>query len=269
MMKSKILKKCSIGLIVFVLAGFLIFVGYKKNNDTMAFSGNKSTVIAVVIDDFGNDSEGTEAMLNLDIPITAAVMPFLPTSVKDSQSAHDKGHEVILHLPMEPKKGKISWLGPRGITTNLLDDEIELRVEDAIKELKYAEGINNHTGSKAMKNERVVKAVLRVAKKYNLLFLDSKTTADSKGKEVCNELQVPYLERNIFLDNNNNVNAIENQLEKASDLALKKGYAIVIGHVGPAGGNNTVKALKNKIHSIEEKGITFVKLKDIPMKSFE
>lgn len=269
MMKCEIFKKCTIALLVFVLVTLLISVGYKKNNDAMAFTGNKSSIIAVVIDDFGNSSQGTEEMLNLNIPITAAVMPFLPTSVKDAQSAHDKGHGVILHLPMEPEKGKLSWLGPRGITTNLKDEEIELRVGDAIKELKYAEGINNHTGSKAMKDERVVKAVMRVAKNYDLIFLDSKTTAGSQGKKVCQELQVPYFERDIFLDNNNNVKAIENQLDKASELALRKGYAIVIGHVGPAGGHNTVTALKNKIRSMEEKGITFVKLKDIPVKSFE
>ncbi|WP_052447357.1 divergent polysaccharide deacetylase family protein [Clostridium polynesiense] len=223
----------------------------------------KSPKIAVVIDDFGNNSEGTDDMLNLGIPITAAVMPFLPTSSQDAEKAHKKGHGVILHLPMEPEKGKASWLGPRGITVNLPDEEIENRVEDAVKELKYVHGINNHTGSKAMKDERVVKAVLRVAKRNNLLFLDSKTTDKSKASQVCSELGITYLERDLFLDHQNNTVHIEKQLDKAGETAIKKGYAIVIGHVGPAGGKTTVRALKNKINSLKDKGIEFVTLKEI------
>lgn len=268
-MKNRRVKRTFKALCIIILMLFTIFIHSSKNGVTKAFTANKHGYIAVVIDDFGNSSQGTEDMLNLDIPITAAVMPFLPTSAKDAENAHNKGHGVILHLPMEPEKGKASWLGPRGITTNLKDEEIELRVGDAIKELKYAEGINNHTGSKAMKDERVVKAVMRVAKSHGLIFLDSKTTGGSQGKKVCDELQVPYFERDIFLDNINNVKSIESQLEKATDLALKKGYAIVIGHVGPAGGHNTVTAIKNKIPAMKEKGITFVKLKDLPLKSFE
>lgn len=268
-MENKRLKIAFKVLCILISMLFTMFLPNSKSGASKVFTANKTSYIAVVIDDFGNNSEGTEEMLNLDIPITAAVMPFLPTSARDAENAHNKGHGVILHLPMEPEKGKASWLGPRGITTNLKDDEIELRVGDAIKELKYAEGINNHTGSKAMKDERVVKAVMRVAKSHGLIFLDSKTTGGSLGKKVCDELQVPCFERDIFLDNINNVNSIEKELEKASDLALKKGYAIVIGHVGPAGGRNTVNALKNKIPSMKEKGITFVKLKDLPSKDFE
>ncbi len=67
--------------------------------------------VAIVIDDFGNNMKGTDKMLSLPIPLTVAVMPFLPSTKEDAIAAHKKGHEVIIHMPMEPIKGKkrMAW----------------------------------------------------------------------------------------------------------------------------------------------------------------
>ncbi len=67
--------------------------------------------VAIVIDDFGNNMKGTNQMLSLPIPLTVAVMPFLPSTKEDAIAAHKKGHEVIIHMPMEPIKGKKNGLG--------------------------------------------------------------------------------------------------------------------------------------------------------------
>lgn len=67
--------------------------------------------IAIVIDDFGNDMRGTEEMMALTIPFTAAVMPFLPTTRRDAEWAHKLGHDVLVHMPMEPVRGKKAGWG--------------------------------------------------------------------------------------------------------------------------------------------------------------
>ncbi len=260
MMKNKIIKV----LIIFIALMEIVSLGKKVMASSMPKDGIKG-YIAVVIDDFGNKSEGTDDMLNIGIPITAAVMPFLETSALDSESAFNKGHEVILHLPMEPEIGKASWLGPKGITVDLSTEEIEKRVSEGLDNLKYATGINNHTGSKAMKDERVVGAVLKVVKERRLFFMDSKTTDSRVAESICMENQLKYYKRDLFLDHNNNIPYIEKQLVAAADKALKDGYAIVIGHVGPAGGKTTVQALKNRIKALEERGIVFVRLSDLPI----
>jgi polysaccharide deacetylase 2 family uncharacterized protein YibQ len=88
-------------------------------------------IVAFVIDDFGNNMAGTEEILSLPVPLTVAVMPFLPSTKQDAELAHQKGHDVFVHVPMEPVRGKRSWLGPGAITTDLSDDEIRSRVEKA------------------------------------------------------------------------------------------------------------------------------------------
>ena len=134
-------------------------------------TGATTKKVAIVIDDFGNNMEGTAEMLKLPISITVAVMPFLPSTKQDAQLAHDRGLEVILHLPLEPIRGKKSWLGPGAITTDLTSDEIHKRIIAAIDDVPYAIGINNHLGSKATADERVMKILIDICKERNFVSL--------------------------------------------------------------------------------------------------
>ncbi len=77
--------------------------------------GQQQKMVAVIIDDLGNNMKGTEQILQLPVKVTVAVMPFLPTTKQDATEAHKPGHDVIVHLPMEPKQGKPQWLGPGAI----------------------------------------------------------------------------------------------------------------------------------------------------------
>ena len=84
----------------------------------------------------------------------------MPTTKQDAELAHKLGNDVIVHMPMEPNRGKPEWLGPGGIMTKLSDEEIRKRVEDAIHEVPFAIGMNNHMGSKVTADERVMSMVL-------------------------------------------------------------------------------------------------------------
>lgn len=202
--------------------------------------------LAIVIDDFGNNMKGTEEMLNLPVPITVAIMPFLSTSKEDAILAHKKGHEVIIHLPLEPKKGKKSWLGPGAITTDLSDEEIRKRVKDAIESIPYAVGMNHHMGSKATEDKRVMRIILEECHKHNLYYLDSKTTSKSVIKEIAEELNVPYLENDLFFDHIYTNQHIAKQASRlAKRLDTEKEF-IAIGHVGVSG-PSVVSVLKQYI----------------------
>lgn len=194
-----------------------------------------SRQLAVVIDDFGNGMKGTERMLSLPVKLTAAVMPFLPTTKKDAEMAHAKGHDVIVHLPMEPVRGKASWLGPNAILTSLPDDEIRRRVELAIADVPYAVGMNNHMGSRATADERVMRIVLHVCKEKGLFFLDSRTSYRSVIPKVAKELGVPLLRNDVFLDDVYSANHVARQLTVVRQQLDKRRNCVVIGHVGPPG----------------------------------
>ncbi|WP_051421797.1 divergent polysaccharide deacetylase family protein [Cohnella panacarvi] len=191
--------------------------------------------IAIVIDDFGNAMKGTEQMLDLPVKITVAVMPFLPTTKKDAEEAFRKGHDVIVHLPMEPMHGKRSWLGPGAIMTDLTDGEIRKRVEAAIDDVPHAIGMNNHMGSKATSDERVMKVVLRVCKERGLFFLDSRTSYRTVVPKVAAELGVQTLHNNVFLDDVYTPHHVSRQIGEVKKFLQNHERCVAIGHVGPPG----------------------------------
>lgn len=216
----------------------------------------KTKKVAIVIDDFGNNMEGTTEMMNLPIPFTAAVMPFLPSTKQDAQLAHDKGHEVILHLPMEPVRGKKSWLGPGAITTDLTSDEIHKRIVAAIDDIPYVIGINNHMGSKATADERVMKILVEICKERNLILLDSRTTPKSLIGKLAGQSGVPFSENQLFFDDLYTYSHISKQMTKFKKLVGQRDLVIAIGHVGPPG-KKTAHVIKNAIPIIQKEA-TFV-----------
>ncbi|MCL0080776.1 divergent polysaccharide deacetylase family protein [Peptococcaceae bacterium] len=254
-----------IGIILFLLISIAVSSSFfiQATSDINGSNTPPKAYIALIIDDFGNYGEGTAAILNLDIPLTVAVIPFMPSSKNDAQLAHNAGIEVIMHVPMEPIHGKPAWLGPKGITCDLSDAEIKSRINDGLTELQPVTGINNHMGSKATQDKRVMKAVLEIAKQQNLFFVDSKTTANSVILETAHSLDVICFERDIFLDNSKIQADIEKQLLKLADIALKNGFAIGIGHVGIEGGNVTAAAIQSMVPILEEKGIRFVSMSEL------
>ncbi|MED1793288.1 divergent polysaccharide deacetylase family protein [Brevibacillus nitrificans] len=223
-------------------------------------------VVAFVIDDFGNNMAGTEEMLALPVPLTVAVMPFMPSTKQDAELAHKKGHDVFVHMPMEPNKGKKSWLGPGSITADLSDEEIKSRVQKAIDDVPHAIGMNNHMGSKITANEHIMRIIMGVVKERGLIYLDSKTTDKSVAIKLAKEMGVPYAENQIFLDDVYSVPHITQQMEKICKRMNTMPMTVAIGHVGPPG-KKTASVLRQYIPRLQKEAefITISKLVRQPL----
>lgn len=228
-----------------------------------------SRKVAVIIDDLGNGMEGTEEILNLPIKLTVAVMPFLETTQEDARRAHERGHDVIIHMPMEPKQGKPEWLGPGAILTSMSDEEIRKRVEAAIDQVPYAVGMNNHMGSKVTEDERVMSVVLQVCRERGLFFIDSRTNYRSAVPRLSEAMGLPRLENNIFLDDVGSEAHVTKQLRQVLNM-LKKGErnsCVTIGHVGIQG-KKTAAALKKNIPILQSEGVEFIGTSELVWEQF-
>ena len=221
-----------------------------KTNESKAASKR----IAIVIDDFGNGMTGTAEMMKLPFPFTVAVMPFMPTTKSDAETAHKLGHDVIVHMPMEPKQGKKEWLGPGALTTDMPDSEIRKRVEAAIDNVPFAVGMNNHMGSKVTADERVMRIVLQVCKERGLFFLDSRTTYKTVIPKVAAELDVPLVSNDVFLDDVYSVAHISKQIGMLRKHLEEHEKCVAIGHVGPSG-KKTAAVLLSSTPSLRENAV--------------
>lgn len=221
--------------------------------------------IAIIIDDFGNHDKDVDNLLNtLTIPITGAVIPGQPSSVKHMEALIAKGHDVIIHMPMEAKNQRKSWTTPLTLLTSLSNEQVQERVLTAYEELPLAMGINNHTGSKATADLRIMEQVISLANDHNLLVIDSLTSDKSKVAEVCERLHLNFFRRDVFLDKEGvSLDFVQKRMQATLEEAQKKGYAIAIGHVGPSGGKNTLQGINNLVSSFEGQGVKFVTISEL------
>ncbi|MFA5338948.1 MAG: divergent polysaccharide deacetylase family protein [Candidatus Omnitrophota bacterium] len=208
--------------------------------------------LAIVLDDWGYNTKNLDALLQLDMPLTVSVLPDLPYSTLIAQKAEERGFEVILHMPMEPKaKMRLELTTLR---TDMSEKEIQAGFSKALQTVPGAAGVNNHEGSKATEDRRFMRVVFGELKKNNMFFLDSLVTNYSACERVARETGVRFVKRSVFLDNESDPAYIKKQFEKAMALAIKSGGAVAIGHDRP----NTIAVLKEMVPIIASKGIEMV-----------
>jgi len=229
-------------------------------------SSDKKGYVAIIIDDFGYDGEGTEEMLNIKVPFTAAVMPFSEKSAENIARLDEAKIEYIIHMPMQSLTGRPEWVG-KGIYTNMSNDQISERINEAFEIEPNAVGMNNHMGSAIMENERCIRCVLDELKRREMPFIDSMTSQKSKATAESEKDGCMLMKRNVFLDSTNDINHVKKMLKKAEKAAIEKGACIAIGHVGPEGGKITAKAINDMYAQMEENGVQFITVSQ--MKEYE
>lgn len=120
--------------------------------------------LAVIIDDFGYNGAGTAEMLALDIPFTAAVLPFSSHTAENAAQAEAAGKEIIIHMPMESLTGKPEWVGDGAVCRGMSAAEVRQCMEAAYSAVPQAAGVNNHMGSAVMEDANTLGCVLDVVR---------------------------------------------------------------------------------------------------------
>ena len=209
--------------------------------------------IIIIIDDFGyRNDEVSEGFLTIDADLTFAVIPGHKNSKLFSEKAYNSGYEIIIHMPMESTAdthGELDYI----LTESMTSSEIEQRIENVISEFPEAVGLNNHQGSKATTDKRIMNIVSNVLKRHGRYFVDSRTTSLTVAEYIMRSRGVPTARRHVFLDNDNDANKIRNQLYKLADKAESKGSAIGIGHAKKF----TLQVLKEEIPKLKKNGFKF------------
>ncbi len=210
-------------------------------------------LVAVVIDDLGLDRKRSFRTIDLMAPLTLAYLPYAGDLPAQTQAARAKGHELLVHVPMEPI-GENFDAGREVLEVGLAPQEILRRLRWDLDQFTGYVGANNHMGSKFTSFRDGMAVVLSELKARGLLFLDSRTIGNSAGAEVAREVGLPFVERNVFLDNDPSRAAVLAQLGVLERLALQNGHAIAIGH--PHDG--TLEALEAWLPTLEAKGLVLV-----------
>ncbi|MFH1798939.1 MAG: divergent polysaccharide deacetylase family protein [Candidatus Omnitrophota bacterium] len=217
-----------------------------------------SAKIVLVLDDFGYTKKNLENLRSLGIPITMAVLPNAPYTEAVCSFAEENDFEVLLHLPLEPE-AQTDSLEKNTIITDMNDESIESIVKNAFRSVFCARGVSNHMGSKATRDERLMKIIMNELSKRNMFFLDSLTTDESVCESAALSVGVVSVRRDIFIDNKTEKPYIEKKMEEAVRMAFAKGRVVVIGHDRSI----TVEVLKEIVPRLKKQGVKFTTLSTI------
>lgn len=256
--------------ILFLIVSFLLILNLSQTSTlktTYAKEQKTEPLLAIVIDDFGSyDQSGVEKLMCSNIPLTCALIPNVDNTEFNRQLITNGGHELILHMPMESHvRLPEDWYGPIYIKNTDSPETAIKKLKDCFASLPNVKGFNIHIGSGVSQNKQIMSAIYNYANQNGLYFLDSRTIETDATEKACTETKSIYLGRDVFLEPNKNktYSGVQNRLIEGANLALEKGYAIVIGHVGAEGGENTANAIVDTAPLIENMGVKIVHLSEI------
>jgi polysaccharide deacetylase 2 family uncharacterized protein YibQ len=222
-------------------------------------SSGASGLVAILIDDLGNDAAAVDRISRWPFPIAGAVLPELAGSARAAEELEASGKEVLLHVPMEPAGFPAVRPGPGVLLRSQADAEITDTLEKDLASVPGAVGVNNHMGSAATTDARVMRAVARVLARRGLFFVDSRTTAATVAEEVVREQGVPAVSRRVFLDDVATEPGVETALAGLLTHARSDGSALAIGHPHPA----TLAVLERELPKLQHQGVRLVRVKEL------
>jgi len=283
--------KATVIVILFVLAGIQAFLFFHKNKQpapaavktpaeevvtpverppkhvpvavlpaVKKYPSGKAAKIAFVLDDWGYTMRNCKYLQEIKAPLAVAVLPNLRFTDKIAQCASDAGKIVMLHLPLEPYHNNDRYPDNYLITTTMKPAQVVKLLEDTLHKMPLVQGVNNHMGSRATEDKALMQLIFKHLKRHGLFFVDSMT---SPHHSVCGDLasamNLPFAQRDVFLDNTNTKTEIQKQILALAQKARKKGYAVAIGHDREL----TLRVLKEEIPLLQEQGFEIVGVKSL------
>lgn len=188
--------------------------------------------VAIIIDDMGYSKKLGMAFINLPYDLTFSFLPSAPFSEYLQKAGYIAGKTIMVHVPLEPNDRSLN-LEPDTLLREQDPEKQKQLFQDIVAAVPLATGMNNHMGSRYTADPDAMRNLLSLAKKHDFFFVDSVTTGDSVGPKMASELGMPFVKRDVFLDNVTDQDTICGQLKKLVAVAGKSGSAVGIGHPHP------------------------------------
>jgi len=205
--------------------------------------------IVLILDDVGFDHQPLGTAMRIDPNVNFSILPNAARAHDFAEMLHSRGFEVLCHLPMEPLDYPRQSPGANAVMTSMTDAEIARTTRSDIAAVPYAAGVNNHMGSRATRDARVMTSMLTALPK-GMYFIDSRTVSGSVGEKIARELKIRTASRQVFLDDVQSDEAVRRQLNQLAADAEQHGVAIGIGHMYGV----TVRVLNDEIPNLRSRG---------------
>lgn len=209
--------------------------------------------VAIIIDDLGNSRQLGRQAVDLPGALTYAILPMRPYSREIARRAHERGKEVMLHLPMQTIDGRA--LGAGGLHLDMARQEFARQLVASLSAVPHVSGINNHMGSLLTQHPGAMRWLMEDLQCFDrLYFVDSRTDMRSVAGRYAQEAGLPSAARDVFLDNEQDENYVRDQFRRLLETARRRGSAVGIGHPYP----ETLAVLAEELPLLAARGFQLV-----------
>jgi polysaccharide deacetylase 2 family uncharacterized protein YibQ len=187
--------------------------------------------VGIIIDDMGYNRALGRRALALPGPVSYSFLPNAPYAADLALRAHRLNKQVLLHLPMQGHDQRIAEPG----SLNADQDRADFKhlVRKHLNAIPRIAGVNNHMGSRVTPLPRQMNWLMEEMAGSGLFFIDSRTTHRTVAPQSAAEHGVAFSQRDVFLDNSKDPEAIRAAFRRFINLAHRRGGAIAIAHPHP------------------------------------
>lgn len=211
--------------------------------------------IALVIQEIGLSRKASvQAIDQLPHNVTMAVSPYSKNPQDIVNMARDKGHEVLLMLPMEPVAYPANDPGPHSLLVSLSVAENIDRLHMVMSRFQGYAGIVNHMGSRFTTDRGALAPIISEIGSRGLLIVDARSSNHSVMATLAAEQAFPVAANNRFIDNRLSADSIDHYLSELETIAHNRGIAVGFGRPFPV----TIDRIKTWEAGLALKGITLV-----------
>lgn len=219
------------------------------------FSTNPAAekLASIIIDDLGNSLDHGAAVLDIEAPLTLAMLPLTDYGVTLARIAHQQGKEVMLHLPLQSIESHAHAAGT--LHLHMTHEQFVRQLNANLASIPHLSGVNNHMGSLLTQHPGHMDWLMQELEDHgDLYFIDSRTTTKSVVAEFADKYGIPHLDRDIFLDPDFSPQTLRRQFDRFIEVASSSGRAIAIAHPHP----RTLEFIRQHISELEQHDITLV-----------
>jgi len=191
--------------------------------------------LAVLVTDFPPDAGAGKALIDrLPTGVAVALAPAHPALTALADHARQRGHEVWIGLPMEPKGYPKVSPGPNTLTLDASADENRRRLAWALARLSRPAGVYTMMGSAFTANRAAMAPIAEAVAKAGLPLIDSHVIGATVAADSVAAAGGRAISNRLFLDDVPTRAATAAKLDRAARLAAKEGRAVVLARALPA-----------------------------------
>lgn len=199
--------------------------------DSAEASGKPPARVALLLRGIGrHDPDGADTIGSLPSAISLGFWPYAAEGQRLATRARERGHEVIVQLPLEPNEYPAANGGPDTLLTSSPPEENAQRLQSLLQRFEGASGVTNLLGSKMLHAKAPLKPVLEDLKARGLLYLGESSASHATVREVAREVSLRYGAADVQIDAQSAPEAIDKALARLVSIARQRGSAIGIGN---------------------------------------